>query len=766
MPSRTLAQQKQRYRRNHRHVTNSLFAEAGNLLKSGNFAAAKVLLQKLSAEAPDNAEVWHNLAVSLARLGDLPAARDAVGRAIALQANNSRFLLLAANIHQDTGQVLEALAFADRIQRSQPGFAQARNLAGILLADLGRHAESETAFRAATEVDPQYVQAFGNLATACLQTRKSKDALEAARRAITLQPNYANAYHVAASALLQLGETAQAIESLQLATRLQPEFADAWLLLARIYRQQQAIQPALESLQRALAIAPAKLDAQIMLGELYSSSGDIGAAHRTYAHILAQHPNHLETATRQALLLPVAYAGADEIVTVRNNLARALEELTARQREFDTLPPTDRLRQIQYSNFYLAYQGKNDLALQCRFAAFQQSVLKPILPTYFQHRAQKPVAGRRVRVGFASRFFYDSTAGNYFARWVTDLDRAKFEVHVFYTHTSNDQLTAQIRARADVFAPFEPDFAALAKQIADSDLDILVYPELGMDAKVFTLAALRLAPVQVCGWGHPVTTGHNSIDYFLSCAAMEPDDAAQHYHERLALLPGLGTRYVLPSLSRDFQSQQRADYQLPVDKNLYLVPQSLFKIHPDNDTLLVEIVAHDPDGVLVFFAGQAVAAQKIFMARLMRAFAAKGLSTQGRVKILPDVSHADYQRINALCDVMLDTLHWSGGNTSLEALAFGLPIVTLPGEFMRGRQSMAMLQLMRLEELIAKNADEYVMIATGIGRNAERRRALSQRIFAAHTKLFDDPTPTAAFAEFLLQATKAPVVLQRNQLTQ
>ena len=747
-------------------MTNSLSAEIGNLLKSGNFAAAKILLQQLSAQSPDNADVWHNLAVSLAQLGESSAARDAIQRAMALQNNDSRLLLLAANIHQDAGLLDEALTFVDRITRDQLGFAQARNLAGILLADLGRHAESESAFRAATEANPQYVQAFGNLATACLQTGKTEDALAAARSAIALQRNYVNAYHTAASALLQMGETAQAIKSLQQAIHLQPDYTDAWLMLARIYRQQQAIQPALEALQRALAVAPARLDAQIMLGELYSSSGDIGAARRTYAHILAQHPNHLETAMRQALLLPVAYASADEIVTVRNNLARALEELTARQREFDTLPPTDRLRQIQYSNFYLAYQGKNDLALQRRFAAFQQSVLKPILPTYFQHRAQKPVAGRRVRVGFVSRFFYDSTAGNYFARWVTDLDRAKFEVHVFYTHTSNDQLTAQIRARADVFAPFEPDFAALAKQIADSDLDILVYPELGMDAKVFTLAALRLAPVQVCGWGHPVTTGHNSIDYFLSCAAMEPDDAAQHYHERLALLPGLGTRYVLPSLSRDFQSQQRADYQLPVDKNLYLVPQSLFKIHPDNDTLLVEIVAHDPDGVLVFFAGQAVAAQKIFMARLMRAFAAKGLATQGRVKILPDVSHADYQRINALCDVMLDTLHWSGGNTSLDALALGLPIVTLPGEFMRGRQSMAMLRLMGLDELIAKNADEYVMIATGIARSADRRRELSQRIFAAHAKLFDDPAPAAAFAEFLLRAAQAPVVQQQNQAIQ
>ncbi len=63
------------------------------------------------------------------------------------------------------------------------------------------------------------------------------------------------------------------------------------------------------------------------------------------------------------------------------------------------------------------------------------------------------------------------------------------------------------------------------------------------------------------------------------------------------------------------------------------------------------------------------------------------------------MGHADYLRVNALCDVFLDTLHWSGGNTTLDALAAGLPPVTLPGAYMRGRQSFAMLRMLGLEEL-------------------------------------------------------------------
>ena len=79
---------------------------------------------------------------------------------------------------------------------------------------------------------------------------------------------------------------------------------------------------------------------------------------------------------------------------------------------------------------------------------------------------------------------------------------------------------------------------------------------------------------------------------------------------------------------------------------------------------------------------------------------------------------------------MVDTLHWSGGNTSLDALACALPIVTLPGRFMRGRQSAGMLRLMGIDELVARDADDYVRI---VARLVERR-CVAQRIDGAHPR--------------------------------
>jgi CRISPR-associated protein Csy1 len=274
----------------------------------------------------------------------------------------------------------------------------------------------------------------------------------------------------------------------------------------------------------------------------------------------------------------------------------------------------------------------------------------------------------------------------------------------------------------------------VAPAIRGDELDVLVYTELGMDVTTFGLAALRLAPRQYTAWGHPVTTGHATIDAFLSCTAMESADAQHHYSEPLVLLPGIGTRYERPILPTPGSREQ---FSLPADRTLLLCPQSLWKIHPDNDRLFAEILAANPHAMLVFFGGWHPAPIDRFMQRLKITLDAYGIPIRERTRALPQVGHDDYLRINMLCDAMIDTLHWSGGNSSLDALACSLPVVTLPGAFMRGRQSAGMLSLLGVPELIAADHAGYLSIAARLAGDESWRRELAARIGAAQSRLFD-----------------------------
>jgi len=145
---------------------------------------------------------------------------------------------------------------------------------------------------------------------------------------------------------------------------------------------------------------------------------------------------------------------------------------------------------------------------------------------------------------------------------------------------------------------------------------------------------------------------------------------------------------------------------------------------------------------------------RTFRARLDAALASAGVAPD-RVRMLkPDLPHAAYLRLNAACDVMLDSVHWSGGNTSIDAIAAGLPIVTLPGALMRGRQSAAMLGALDLAELVVENNDEYVAKAARLGQDARERAEISRRMAARRGEIFGRDEPIRALEEFLDRAAR------------
>jgi CRISPR-associated protein Csy1 len=178
---------------------------------------------------------------------------------------------------------------------------------------------------------------------------------------------------------------------------------------------------------------------------------------------------------------------------------------------------------------------------------------------------------------------------------------------------------------------------------------------------------------------------------------------------------------------------------------LFLCPQSLFKIAPDDDALFACALAAVPAARLVLFEGR----HPTLTARYLDRLAGAGIA-RDRLIVRPQCRHDVYLQMNIACTAMLDTRRWSGGNTSLDAIACGLPIVTLPGRFMRARQSAAMLALAGVEELIARDAEDYVRIAARLVSEPAWRESLAARLRAGRARVFDDPAPVRALADWLI----------------
>src|SRR5439155_13631312 len=142
------------------------------------------------------------------------------------------------------------------------------------------------------------------------------------------------------------------------------------------------------------------------------------------------------------------------------------------------------------------YHGEDDTALQARYAGLVGRAIELVAPEW-RVAPRREKAHRRARIGIASAFFTDGTVGRYFKSWVAALDRARFEIYVYHLHVELTPLIGELERHVDAVRTFPSGSirpSVVAPLIRRDALDVLVYPELGMDATTFALAALRLAP--------------------------------------------------------------------------------------------------------------------------------------------------------------------------------------------------------------------------------------------------------------------------------
>ncbi len=168
-----------------------------------------------------------------------------------------------------------------------------------------------------------------------------------------------------------------------------------------------------------------------------------------------------------------------------------------------------------------------------------------------------------------------------------------------------------------------------AQAIRNAKLDILIYPEIGLDPLSYFLSYARLAPVQAAWLGHPDTTAVPNVDYFLSshfdggeASATRNSDLNAHSHfghtttststsvqsrytEYLYKMPFFGTQFVdmYQNLAHTALTAprtillNRAKYceklQIPKSAHLYIIAHSLCKLNPQFDDVLLRILMQD-----------------------------------------------------------------------------------------------------------------------------------------------------------------------------
>jgi protein O-GlcNAc transferase len=714
--------------------------------RAGRLTDAERLYRIVCDTDPKNARAFHLLGVVAHQLRR-PDAASYLGRAVTLdpdfaEAHNDRGVILAAG-----GLFADAISCFERAVALKSGYDEACNNLGRGLRSLGRFDEAAVQFERVLKGTPGSPLAHFNLASVFELAGRRPDAERHYRSAIALRPDFADAHIHLALLLQETDRLTEALAHAERAVALRPDSAGAHNNLGNILRSLGRRDEAIAQYETALRIDPNSFMAHYNCGVALRGETRIAEARAHFDRAFLLNPDFLEAEIALCMAeLPALYESESEIAERRAAYAHRLAKLCA---DVDSAAAPVALADAVGSHqpFYLPYQGGNDRELQTLYGSL---VCKTMAAKYMTPMLSTPPGPHEpIRLGIVSGFFRQHSNWKVPIKgWLKMLDRERFHVSGYYTSADRDGETDAAAALCQHFVQGPLSLDAWRRTILEDAPHVLIYPEIGMDKVSAQLAAQRLAAVQCASWGHPVTSGFPTIDYFISSDLMEPENAAVHYSERLIRLPNLSI-YCEPSDGSPIEID-RARLGLRASAIVYWCCQSLPKYLPQFDGVFARVAAEVPECQFTFIEfGGGSGVSEMFRARLDRAFKAVGLRAEDHFVFLPRLPPDQFVAAIGQCDVVLDSIGWSGCNSILESLVHNVPIVTFAGEMMRGRHTAAILEMMDVRGTTAQTIDEYVSIAVLLGRNIPRRIELSAEIASKKHRIYRDRTSVGALETFL-----------------
>lgn len=610
-----------------------------------------------------------------------------------------------------------------------PSQAVYHNNYGVALHAVGRNAEARRELEQALSLSPEYADAHANLGLVLSSEGQNQQALACLQRALELVPDHRDALFNLANLRHQLGQSDEAIPLYRQLLGKEPQQPEVYNNLGNALLAQKRASEAVACYQQALALNPNYAEAQRNLGTAYAEHDQVPQAAQAFTAAARLRPDKPLWALRSLNLCPTIFPSVEQLEAYRTSLQARLDE--AGQRTI-TAVEADLTYDGFVPSFNLAHHGRGNRLLLEQFAA----LFRP----FIRKRCTQPCAGKP-RLGWVVTAPH---LGNFLrtqAGLLERFDTKEFDLVVCCSANAVEKCRQGIR-RSDIrYVPFPDRFSEAADRIAAAGCSLLCFHKVSADPLSFLLPFARLAPAQYTSWPTHTTSGVAEVDYYVSSALVEVEEADAHYTEKLVRL---GTFPIYERRPAPVPPARRCDFGLPQRGHLYLAPQRLAKFHPDQDELFRRVLDADGDGYLVLVADQS----KPALQHLLRRFQKTLGSCARRVLVLPPQPFDDYRRLLSLGDALLDIGHYSVSLMGFDALGADLPIVTLPGTYKVERYALGFYRQLHWPEAVTGSPAEYVALAVKLGTDEAFRNHFRTRITAGKDCLFDNQQAVREYERF------------------
>lgn len=591
------------------------------------------------------------------------------------------------------------------LSQAQLGDAVACYNAGLIFQEQANISAAIQYYEKAIYLNPVLVEAYNNLGGIYKSNDELDKALGCYLKALNINPDNANINNNIGVILQSQKNFKDALRFLKKALYLDPYCETTYYNMGLIFEDQLQLSEAAYYFEKAYSLNPKSMAVSYWSSEM--------------AHI-------------QQLCLKEKNSKL-AISKMKSLFSWAMDQSIVGEQVVGISPP-----------FYLTYREYNNVDFFSSYGDICVALMAYLqIPTISSENKSK-----KIRLGIISDNFHSHSVWHAVLKgWYQYLDKNKFEIYSFNLGKKKDVEYELVKKQSDYFIEGNYNTPQWRDMVLAQQLDLLIFPAIGMNWKIQQLASLRMAPIQLTTWGHPETSGLPTIDYYLSGDDFEPTNAQENYREKLFKLPNLGSCYKPLSLFSD--QFDVAELGITPDTCLLIVPGMPFKFEQQYDHVFAEIATRIKNAKIIFFKSKPDGVSEAFENRIKNTFLAKGLNIEDHAIFIPAMRKARFHALMRHSHVYLDTIGFSGFNTAMQSIECDLPIITYEGKFMRGRFASAILRKMGLEELISHSTKDYIENAVKIVMDENFRKSIKNKIIIKKYSLYSDMSVIKKLEDFI-----------------
>ncbi len=576
-------------------------------------------------------------------------------------------------------------------------------------------------------------------------------------KAITIDPKFADGLNNLGNAHSKINKFDEAINYINKALKIKPDFFESYFTLSEIFYKQNKFKETLLNLNQALKLKPDHLLTIKNKIEVLTQMNKKEELLKFLNEVIPYHPQNTEFYSEKAKVLSSMGMRAQSINTYKTiymldpdfpDVLGSIVSDKLSNCEWDGL-------EKDFVDIKKKINEEKDVAdpftvsLLFDSADLQNKSAKIWIKQYRVFEEFKKSSNlnnkKTINLGYFSADFRNHPVGHLISKILETHDKSKFDLYGFYFSDKKEESDQYYQRIKKAFKKFyhvsdmsDSEIISLSKKLnIDIAVDLMAHTGSFENVSRFGVFHNKCAPIQINFLGYPGTSASKSIDYIIADKIVIPEKNKKFFSEKIIYLPH---SYQPSERIRTLSEKKitKEELSLPQNEFIFCCFNTNKKILPNTLKLWSEILKEIPKSILWLLSNN-----ENFKENIKFEFEKKNVNPQRIIFSEKAPIHEHLNRIKH-ADLFLDTFPYNAHTTCSDSIWAGVPLLTIEGQSFQSRVAASLLKTSGLDELIAKNEDDYIKKAVYIAKNEDYLNSLKNKLKNSRdtNPLFDTKTFT------------------------